>query len=406
MNPGFFSSSKIDSKAPSSLIPKCGACGLHKKCNSPKLQPIGEGRKRILLISESPSQRDDEAGEFLCNSNTSLPLEQALKKSGVNIRKDCWLTSALICHTNGKQPTTDQIEFCRPNLIKTIQKLDPDIIIPLGGSALQALIPYVWEKSTGTIARWFGWQIPAQKINAWICPTFSPVRINHAIKENYSNAEPLEIHFQKHISKAVALEGKPWETVPDYKKEITIIREPNKAAAQIRKMISLGGAVSFDYETDRIKPDNDESQIVSCSVCLRGKRTIAYPWIGETIKATKELLRSPLPKIGCNLKFEDRWTRKHMGHRVRNWYWDTMLASHVMDNRPGITSIKFQSFVLLGQSSYDDHIKKFFQSPKGEERNQIDLIDMDDLLLYNGLDSLLQYKVGIKQMELLGYPTP
>jgi len=95
-----------------------------------------------------------------------------------------------------------------------------------------------------------------------------------------------------------------------------------------------------------------------------------------------------------------------MGHRVRNWYWDTMLASHVMDNRPGITSIKFQSFVLLGQSSYDDHIKKFFQSPKGEERNQIDLIDMDDLLLYNGLDSLLQYKVGIKQMELLGYPTP
>ena len=380
------------------MIPKCGACGLSKKCHSPKLQPIGEGRKKILLVSESPSKRDDDAGEFLGNTNSSLPLEQALKQNGINILKDCWLTSSLICHTHGKQPTPDQIGYCRANLIKTIQRLNPDVIIPLGGSALQSLIPHLWKQSVGIPSRWYGWQIPSQKINAWVCPTYSPVYVNHAINENYSNSSPLKIHFQRHIENAVKLEGKPWDTVPDYRKEITVIQEPDKAAKQIRKMISLGGPVSFDYETDRIKPDNDESRIVSCS--------IAYPWIGEAVKATREFLRSPLPKIGCNLKFEDRWTRKHMGHRVRGWYWDTMLAAHVMDNRPGVTSIKFQSFVLLGQSSYDDHIKKFFQSRKGEERNQIDLIDINDLLLYNGLDSLLQYKVGIKQMELMGYPKP
>ena len=161
---------------------------------------------------------------------------------------------------------------------------------------------------------------------------------------------------------------------------------------------------SFDYETDRIKPDGDDSRIVSCSVWWDGEKTIAFPWHGEAIKAMRELLRSPLPKIGCNLKFEDRWTRKILGHRVRGWYWDTMLAAHVLDNRPGVTSIKFQSFVLLGQTSYDDHIKRFLKGASGEETNQIDQIDVNDLLLYNGLDSLLQFKVGSKQMELMGYP--
>jgi DNA polymerase len=406
MNPGFFSTSTLDSKAPQSLIPKCGACGIYKTCGSPKLPPVGEGRKKVLIISEAPSGRDDDAGRFLSDSKSSLPLESALRKCGVDILRDCWLTSALICHTNGKSPTSDQIGYCRPNLIKTINTLQPNVIIPLGGSAINSIIPHVWKENIGMVGRWFGWQIPCQKLNAWICPTHSPIWVNHAINNDHMNAKTLKINFNKHITQALRLDEKPWNPVPDYRKEITLIREPKKAANQIRKMIELGGPVAFDYETDRIKPDSDDSRIVTCSVCWKGKRTIAYPWHGEAITATKELLRSPLPKIGCNLKFEDRWTRKHMGHRVRNWYWDTMLAAHVIDGRPGVTSIKFQSFVLLGQDSYDGHIKQFFQSVKGEERNQIDLVDVDDLLLYNGLDSLLQYKVAMKQMDLLEYPRP
>ena len=403
---GFFPTSTLDSKAPASLIPKCGACGLHKKCKSPKLKPVGRGSKKILIISESPSDNDDLHGRFLSKSNSSLPLESALRDHGFNLLNDCWLTGSLICNTDGETPSTDQLEYCRPNLIKTIKELDPDVIIPMGAAAIGSLLPHIWKENIGTVNRWMGWKIPCQTLNAWICPTYSPNYIHHAIKDDLQKAKPLKIHFNQHIQNALELDGKPWNHVPDYRSEITIVQEPGKAANQIRKMIQRGGMVSFDYETDRIKPDHKESRIVSCSVCWEGKRTIAFPWHGEAIKAMRELLRSPLPKIGCNLKFEDRWTRKILGHRVRNWYWDTMLAAHVLDNRPGITSIKFQSFVLLGQSSYDDHIKRFLKGLPGEESNQIDQIDVNDLLLYNGLDSLLQFKVGIKQMELMGYLKP
>jgi uracil-DNA glycosylase family 4 len=402
---GFFSSSSLESKAPASLLAKCGACGLYKQCGSPKLNHVGKGKRKILFIYESPSALDDSTGELLSNSRRDLPLETAIRKCGIDMKEDCWFTTSIICYS--KQPATnEQIGYCRPNLIKKINELKPDVIIPLGSSGLQALIPYVWKEYVGRSDRWYGWQIPSQKLNAWICPTYSPAFISHTIQNKDARTKVYLQEFQNQIQAAIELKGKPWTTVPDYRKEINIVQQPDKAAKMIRKMIDRGGTVAFDYETDRLKPDSQASRIVSCSVCWEGKKTIAYPWHGEAIKATGELLRSPLKKIASNLKFEDRWTRRHFGHRVRNWYWDTMLAAHVINNKPAITSIKFQSFVLLGAGSYDDHITKYFRSAKGEEANQIDKIDIKDLLIYNAMDSLLEYKVALKQMDILGYPRP
>ena len=406
---GFFANSVLESKAPTSLIAKCGACGLYKKCKSPKLDVVGNGGKRILFIYESPSATDDKQGRLLSFTRKDMPLETGVARAGLDLLEDCWFTTATICYSESA-PTNDQISHCRPHLIKRIKELKPDVIVPMGTPGLQALIPHAWKNDVGISSRWYGWQIPSQKLNAWICPTYSPAFIRHIQTDNRKNTgsdKLYERQFYQHIKQAAELCGsRPWDTPPDYRKQITLVQEPKKAAAQIRKMIQKGGPVAFDYETDRLKPDAEDSRIVSCSVSWRGKRTIAYPWHGEAIEATGELLRSPLPKIACNLKFEDRWTRRHFGHGVRNWYWDTMLAAHVIDNRPRITSIKFQSFVMLGAGSYDDHIHKYLRSVKDKETNQIDQIDINELLLYNGMDSLLEYEVAMKQMELLGYPKP
>jgi uracil-DNA glycosylase family 4 len=405
MSNGFFNSSLTESKKPPSLLPKCGACKLDLKCNSPKLNYIGEGKKKILIISESPSKSDDENGRLYSTPRPSLPLESALRKSGVRLERDCWLTTSLICYS-GKEPTSDQISHCRPNLIKTIKQLKPDVIIPMGRSGIASLIPHLWKEQIGAASRWYGFQIPSQKINAWVCPTYSPIYVYQLSKSNDAKKEVLKIHFEKQIKAALALKGKPYDEVPDYNKDIEIIDKPSQAARIIRKMIQKGGTVAFDYETDRIKPDSDSSRIVSCGICWNDKKTIAYDWKGEAIEATRELLHSPLPKIACNLKFEDRWTRKHLGKRVRNWYWDTMLAAHVIDQRPRVSSIKFQSFVLLGAPSYDEHIGKYLAGDKDKESNNIHLIDRKELLTYNAMDAILEYKVAMKQMDILGYPKP
>jgi hypothetical protein len=135
--------------------------------------------------------------------------------------------------------------------------------------------------------------------------------------------------------------------------------------------------------------------------------TIAFPWRGKAREAMGELIRSPVPKIAQNLKFEQRWTMKEFGHGVRNWCWDTMLAAHTMDNREGICGLKFQAFALLGYPSYNDSVEPFLSAGKGSRgKNKILEADKFEVLRYNGLDAMLEFRLAVKQIQLLGWDYP
>jgi hypothetical protein len=112
-------------------------------------------------------------------------------------------------------------------------------------------------------------------------------------------------------------------------------------------------------------------------------------------------LQSPLPKIAANMKFEDRWTRTQLGFPVNNWTWDTMVNGHVLDNRQGTKSLKFQAFVMLGMGDYDSHIHEYMDSGSSYGSNRLTSLELRPLLKYNGLDALLEFKVAKIQMELL-----
>jgi hypothetical protein len=170
-------------------------------------------------------------------------------------------------------------------------------------------------------------------------------------------------------------------------------------------MIEQGGAVAFDYETNMLKPDSKDAEIVCCSVCWEGKKTIAFPWHGEAVTAMSELLLSPkIKKVGANNKFEERWTRRILGHGVRGWVWDCMVSAHVLDNRPLITSVKFQSFVRLGQPSYDTAVGPYLKASDGNKKNRIKEVDLGSLLQYCGMDSLLEWLIAESQRETTDGP--
>jgi hypothetical protein len=163
--------------------------------------------------------------------------------------------------------------------------------------------------------------------------------------------------------------------------------------------------LAFDYETTALKPDGPEAEIVSASLGWAagdGVRAVSFPWVGEAIPAMKRLLHSKVPKIAHNMKFEERWTRKVFGRGVRNWYWDTMQAAHVLDNRRGITGLNFQAFVHFGQAPYDEDVKPFLKSIGPGKPNRIRELKLADLLLYGGLDALLTFMLAQKQMKEMG----
>lgn len=350
------------------------------------------------MVAEAPGAEEDRRNTQLIGECGQL-LRKTLRKHGIDLDTDCWKTNAVICRPpNNKTPDDKQVAACLPNLRKTIEELNPRIIIPLGSTAVKAVIGMTWKEDVGQINRWVGFRIPSTSPNAWICPTYHPSYLLRA------NDPVLDLIFSNHLKAAFRRKRRPWEDIPNYKAQVEVELSPSRAARVIRRIRRTAKLVAFDYEGNMLKPDSKKAQIVSCSICADGARTIAYPWEGGAIDQTARLLRmSSIGKIASNIKFEDRWTRAKLGRPVRTWAWDTMLAAHVLDNRRGVTSIKFQSYVLLGAESYNDKIEPYLKSKGGSAVNRIRDINLQDLLLYNGLDSLLEYKVAMIQMRRLGH---
>lgn len=386
-------------KPPVSRVPECGICGLWRTCKSPKMEPSGKGRKRILVVAEAPGQDEDASGKQLVG-NSGDELMRVMNKYGIDMRKDCWLDNSLRCRPpNNDIKNKKWVQYCRPNIINSIEEFQPEIIILLGGTATQSVLGWLWKDDVGGINRWAGYQIPHQKLNVWICPTFHP---SYLLREK---SKVLNRRFEEHIEAIGKLETRPWDKVPDYQKDIQLIFSPSEVPILLDKY--RDGIVAFDYETNMLKPDHEKAEIVSCSVCWNGKETIAFPWHGEAVKAARKLFKRPGVRfVGANIKFEDRWTRAKLDIEIGNaWLHDIVLGAHAIYNASKIrkiTSVKFQSLVFYGMDSYDDHLKPYLKTKKGGNAiNRIRDIDMKTLLMYNGLDSFIEYRIAKHQMATL-----
>lgn len=394
----FFDSVPSAPKSSVSLLPKCGICGLSTGCKSPKMPVTGKGRKGILIVAEAPGKDEDDKGEQLVGA-AGQKLRKALRKFDIDLDLDCWKTNSIICRPpDNRTPTSNEIDYCRPNLLRAIKELNPRIIIPLGGAAVRSVIGPLWRSDPGSVSTWVGWKIPCQRYNCWIAPNFHPSYVVRSEKER--EGPVIELWFERYLQAAVELKDRPWVEVPDFKKEVRVEMNPEAAARWIRAAIAEGGVYAFDYETNRLKPDHPKAEIVCCSIYWNlADQVISYPWLGDAITATREFIASPVPKMGWNKKFEERWTRRVLGVPVNNWVWDGMLSAHHLDCRAGITSAKFQGFVRLGQEDWSQGIHEFLSSTNSEGFNRIRECDLRKLLVYCGIDSLVEAKVGRMQKK-------
>lgn len=397
----FFAPATWQGKVQQPRLPQCGKCGLWKQCNSPKMKPTGKGLRSILFVAEAPGQKEDEKGTQLVGK-TGKHLRKVLRKLGLDL-EEAHKTNAVICRPPGNEINDLYIECCRPNLLKTIRELKPKVIVLLGGSSVRSLIPTERDASVGGITRWVGWTIPSHEHQAWICPTYHPsyiLRMEDPV---------LNLQFKQHLKRAIALEDEsiPSENLEALKKKIEIITSPRDARLRLKDLSKKKGVLAFDYESTGLKPENvgdRKHRIVACSWCLNGEDTFAHMVDDDRHHnlMRRILTNARFKKVASNLKNEERWTISKLGVHVANWWWDTMLAAHVLDNRKGITSVKFQAFIHLGIADYDSVVAPYFEDTDADGFNRINEIPPKDLLVYNGLDSLLEYLVMERQRKAMG----
>ena len=119
--------------------------------------------------------------------------------------------------------------------------------------------------------------------------------------------------------------------------------------------------------------------------------------------------QTPIPKVGANTKFEERWSISKLGHRVRGWYWDTQLGAHWENPQDGTKGLDYQAYARLGHPVYNDHIKPYLENTgtsTANETNRIHELALADLLLYGGLDAYLEYALAWVQMTENDYRLP
>jgi uracil-DNA glycosylase family 4 len=316
-----------------------------------------------------------------------------VRRVGIDLNKDCWKTNVRRCYVEGNPtPTTEEIRNCRPALFKEIKELNPRSILLFGATAAEGVIGHLW-KTDGKcpLAKWTNWVIPHQELNAWISVHYHPSYLER------KNEKLINLLAHRQLKNALKKTERPWKKPPDFASEVQILYDSSKVASYLKE---LRTPFAFDYEANCVKPEYKGAEIVSCAFS-DGDLTFAFPWHSRPSKGNvKELFQSSKhKKIGCNIKFEERWTRHFLDCSVKGWVWDTMLAAHTLNNARGITSLKFQSFVLLGQSPYDTHIEPYLTTSRNQHINRIRELPIEDVLVYNGMDAILTYKIAKMQKK-------
>jgi hypothetical protein len=349
-----------------------------------------------MLVMDAPGRNDDASGKHFMGESGKY-LRRTLRGLGIDPDEDCWMTYAAICHSAEQPVSTQIVNYCKPNILQQIEKLEPRTVITFGFYATSLLVSHAWGEAISELEPWVGSLIPAQKYNAWICPNYD---IRHIMKFDYKKA--LGNYFRHYLSRAVkTARATPFpDGVPEYKNQIELVYSSDEIIDRITD-IRDGSTIAFDYECSALKPEADGAKIVSCAICVNGESTFAFPMLSSVIPYFTAVLRNRhIAKIAANMKYEDRWSRVILKTKIQNWLWDTMLAGHLLDCRPGINSLKFQAFAKLGQSRYDLGLEPYLKSKGGggNDINRIHKIPMNILLEYNGMDALLEYILAEKQI--------
>jgi len=401
---GFFSKAELSSVTrPQGKAMTCITCGLFQNCKSPRMAASGGFEKRILIIGKAPGQTEDEQCEHW-SGKAGRRLRMELRELGVDIHRDCLSTYAINCHTEDDKKHEQAMACCRSRILKIIQERKPHLILVLGNLAMKSVLGHRWKKDLGSIFKWRGWTIPDRDMKAWLCPVFSPEFVDEKSTPEADTIWGQDLH------RAIGLLDKPLPGFHNDADDVEIIDLADWGKSTLYPTPELA---AFDYETTGLKPHGNGHQIVCASICYNVNHSQVFlmpPTKAERRPFTDFLANAEIRKMAHNMKFEQAWSFVRLRQNVEGWEWDSMLAAHILDNRSYTTGLKFQAYVQFGVVDYDEEVSPYLRGTEKNANGHNRVLEMIQnpalrrkLLVYCGLDSLYEFRLGLLQRRLMGY---
>jgi uracil-DNA glycosylase family 4 len=399
-------------------VEQCDTCGLHRMVRSPKMTYNGKGQLGILVIGEGPGGKEDLYNkQFHELGDAGAKIREHLSVHGIDLDKDCWSINAINCRPttpdgkSNRTPTYQELVYCRPRMMRTIQELQPKRIFLFGASATESYLMdrsdsirrSAFEEKKGqkrsVIDTWRGLHFPDIRYDAWVYLMLHPAYLLRNPAAEHVFARDLKEALQHQaplldIAKICNLSYKS-----DWTKHVKPIVNFDDITAFLKRVVDHEfDTISIDYETTGLKPFREGHEIVSFSVgyLLNGfPRAVSIPlshpgsgfgWEKEAILLQLKAILSDasIGKVAHNIQMEEKWSRKIVGCEVQGWKWDTMQTAHIIDERDLFTSLDKQVFLMTGYE-YGQNIA-FFK--KGFPFNRMNEAPLLDLLMYGGLDAL------------------
>ena len=387
--------------------PNCPKCGLDKQCESPRQRVVGEGARKILIITQAPDKTEDKYGNQF-SGDASRYLEAELKLHGVDLAKDCWKVNAVCCRPplNSKgdvsEPTAKMAASCRPYIKNLIKEIKPTKIFLFGNTALES---YYRERNTDctSISKMAGLRLWDSTYNTWVFPLLHPTFVE---RWNYNGMVGSE--WSRCIKRAIKYDDKPLKKTWNKTYPTKYFKQAVQALTGCLKYEKL---IAIDYETTGLTMYKGGHSTVSFAWATdKGAWSVPVQHPSFTQKEQLEILgliqkilkKRKIRKIVQGINFEYAWTKQQLKVEPRNICWDTQLATHVLDNRSGITGLKFQSYVRWGIEEYDSKSKLYIRSTATGYNDMLKM-PIDALLEYNALDVLYTYELYKEQLtEFVG----
>lgn len=377
----------------------CGLCPIKPKVKV--VPPHGDPRAVIMVVGESPGSEEllrripfcGASGEFLFKYLGWLvpgahDFEDFLRKREMYM----YITNACLC--SAKNPVKSvRDNFCIPRLRKEIKKVNPSLIIPLGGLALEyvtsilnlkgcELLQLARKEPLTSIMAVRGYVLRTTD-GCVIFPLIHPASILRQREREFLYMCDVQKLYR-------VLTGNYQESQSTYFVVNTLwdLEEVTRMVEELPENELL----AFDVETTGVDPFSD--RVLCLSISFKDYVGVVIPFDDPVVRPFVErILSSRCRKVGQNIKFDLEFLYQ-CGFTVNNLYFDTMLGQHVLNENIPCDLVTLVS-IYLDYPKYDLPLELYKKANKVKSYSEI---PSSILYEYTAHDSIVTRLIALKMI--------
>jgi len=391
---------------------ECRACPLNNaNVGHPKMAPTGSDQPLVYILGEAPGEREDKGGEQFIG-----PAGRVLRDAIPSWYKDRLRFNNVIRTRppGNRNPTWQEVECCRPSIVRDIEQTKPRAIFGFGN------VPLAWVTGLDTITSWRGRRMPV-RVGSHVCWFYPMLHPSYVLRQQRAQEQRekrgVDIYqtheglvFKKDLHRALdelSVVGEPVVETPDqFYVGIELLTKVNDVIDALGSL-SEEPVLGIDIETNGLRPYRTGSKLLSVAIGTYA-RTVAFPirhsqvnthFTERDICTVEEMVGDFLlshrgVKVAHNLSFELEWLSHFFGRKLlRGTSWgDTQAQAYVLDERRSVLSLD-----LLCLQYFGFNLKPI----SNLNRAALDQERLEDVLKYNALDTKYTHALYLEQQAEL-----